>query len=181
MAIFRANDPMDSAFNPPPPTTPDADPPGLADIASFAINIGTTPIANFGGRITVESITLSFPTQYQNVRIMDAIPAVTQTPPPPATGDDIITPAEPREPRTATLNARMIVEVVIRSGERTITSNAVYEYTGGRFTDDPYGINSDVDDDATFNMVFVPSVPGIPGDPGGYGIWRMIRHEIIDW
>jgi len=30
-------------------------------------------------------------------------------------------------------------------------------------------------------MGFVLPVTGDPDDPGGYGIWRMVRHEVIGW
>jgi len=184
MAIFNANDPAHPAFVLPPPTTPEnLNPtnPGLAPIPNLEINVIGTPLENLGGRVTVERITLSFPDQF--VRINEAIP-----------GDDTITPAIPREPRTATLNASMIVEVVIRIdrlatdiiddddlGVRRITSIAVYEYTGGRFTEEPAGVpggepgddNGDENGYETFVMKFE--------SPSGYGIWRMVRHEIIDW
>jgi len=180
MAIFRANDP--SEFAPGVPV------PGLADITNMVINVDGTLLGNIGGRITVESVALSFPGQEQLVIINEAIPAVAQDPPNP-TGvtlppEDIITQFRPREPRTATLNASMIVEVVISSGDRTITSVAVYEYTGGRLTDDPTGAlaqNPPPPVIVTPPMVFVPAVIGVPSDPGGYGIWSMVRHEILDW
>jgi hypothetical protein len=175
MAIFEANDP--TAFT--PPLAPGVPAPGLADITDLIITLDGTPLEEFGGRITLESITITFPDQF--VSIFDAIPATAQVPAG-ATGDDIITHARPREPRTATVNASMIVEVTVRSVGRSITSIAVYEYTGGRLTDDPDGANSTVTENISFEMAFEkPAVFGGPDDRGGYGRWRMIRHEFIDW
>jgi hypothetical protein len=176
MAIFNANDPEHDNFVEPPPSTPlNPNPanPGLADIENLEIRVDGTLIGALGGIITVESITLSFHDQF--IRIFDATPAVAQypqnpTPPaPPVPPEDIITPGVPREPRTATLNASMEVRVIISSGDRTITSIAVYEYTGGRLIE-----KSETSTDMEF-------VPAASGDPGGYGIWRMVRHEIIEW
>jgi hypothetical protein len=178
MAIFRANDPADENYR--LPLSPGEASPGLADITDLKVTLDGIPFENFGGRITLESITITFP--YQFVTITDAIPATLQDPPPPATGADIIVPARPREPRTATVNAGMIVEIVVRSVGRSITSIAVYEYTGGRLTDDPEGDRSGVTTDTIFEMEF--EKPGIfsgPDDRGGYGRWRMVRHEFIDW
>ena len=202
-AIFRANDPLDAAYAQftPDPTLenpyPDPIATGLLPITDLTILIDGAQIAVPGGRITVENITLSFPEQFVNIN--DAIPAVPQFPPPPASGADIITPAEPREPRTATLNASMVVEVEISSGNRTITSIAVFEYIGGRLTDNPTGVPTFINPTNPPPMQFVPSVPGTPpiepedpedpedtgtpgtpGYSGGYGIWRMVRHEVID-
>jgi hypothetical protein len=66
----------------------------------------------------------------------------------------------------------MVVEVVVYSGSRTITSIAVYEYNGGRLTDDPEGEHIDFDEDTSFEMFFADD---------GYGIWRLVRHEVIGW
>jgi hypothetical protein len=177
MAIFRANDPADPDFV--LPSSPGEPNPGFADITDMQITLDGISLADFGGRITLESITITFPNQL--VSITEAVPAIAQDPPG-ATGDNIITHARPREPRTATVNASMIVEVTVRSVGRSITSIAVFEYTGGRLTDDPDGANSGVTADLSFEMVFEkPALFSGPDDRGGYGRWRMVRHEFIDW
>jgi len=177
MAIFKANDPTDPSYVLPP--SPGEPSPGLADITDLVITLDGIPIENLGGTKTAESIIITFPDQI--VTITDAIPAIAQVPPG-ATGDNIITPGSPREPRTATLNASMVVEVTVRTLNRSITSIAVYEYTGGRLTDDPNGDRSAVTENITFAMEFEkPAAFGGPDDRGGFGSWRMVRHEIIDW
>jgi hypothetical protein len=160
MAILASNDEDDlDAYNVS----------GLSDI-ELDVTIDGTAIANFGGNITVQSVTLKFPDQFVN--IYPAIPEIPQFPPnPPGVtlpDDEIITKHVPREPKTATVNASMVVEVVISSGagNREITSIAVYEYTGGRFIEES---------EATHKMIFDED------DPDGFGVWEMVRHEIIGW
>ena len=177
MAIFDANDPRTYA-----PGVP-VSPLGSIDLDILISNTaapGTSILRNntFGNIIAVESITLSFPEQF--VSIQEAIPPVSPFPLG-ATGDEVITPARPREPRTASLNASMIVEVVISSGDRTITSTAFYEYTGGRLTDNPSSTPVYIDPPSPPDMKLIPAPSNPPYDPGGYVIWRMVRHEIIDW
>jgi hypothetical protein len=177
MAIYRANDPADPEYVLPP--SPGEPSPGLADITDLVVALDGIPLENFGGRITLERVTITFPNQLIN--ITEAIPAIAQDPPGAAPAN-IITHARPREPRTATLNASMIVEVVVSSVGRTITSISVFEYTGGRLTDDPDGANSTVTEDYIFEMAFVkPALFSGPDDRGGHGTWRMVRHEFIDW
>jgi hypothetical protein len=171
MAILQANDPEHPNFVPPPvspPGEPDQPNPGLGNL-NLAVSIGTSPtdttpipIADFGGLVTVRSITLSFP--LQEVDIQPAIAEVYPYPNPLPPGTDLITYPQPRVPRTAELkNASMIVEVEIRSGDRTITSRAEYAYSGGFFIEE----NS-----LTTDMIFET--------PNGYGTWRMIGHEIVN-
>jgi hypothetical protein len=178
MAIFRANDPTDTDYVHPPDDDEPA--PGLGDIP-LTIRIDDIPIGNFGARITVDSIILSFPNQF--VSIIEAIPYEPQFPPnnPPSIqlpDDEIITQRRWREPRTATVNASMVVEVVITSGDRTITSIAVYEYTGGRLAD--YPISTDYEPSTT-KMEFLHAVGYPYNTPCGYGTWSMIRYEIANW
>jgi len=75
----------------------------------------------------------------------------------------------PKIPRTATVNARMVVDVVVAARDRHITSRAVYEYKNGRLIgiDNIYGNI----DDPEFLMRF---------EPDGYGIWELVSYEIID-
>jgi len=184
MAIFKVNDPTPQI----PPLAPSVVTALQAlfnDGAELGILFDGTSILgvnnHIGGRlITVQSITLSFP--YQIVNINEAIPGIPDNYPSGSTGDNIITHMRQREPRTATVNASMEVRVEIVSGDRTITSIAVYEYTGGRLTDTPSGVRWD--DPPPLPMVFVPVVTGLPGypnEPGGYGTWSMVRYEIPNW
>jgi hypothetical protein len=75
----------------------------------------------------------------------------------------------PREPRTASVNMRMIVTVeiaVVRSGaERTITSWAIYEYTGGELSDEVHWLYNHTGNESG-PMEFVAD-----------GEWRLLRHE----
>jgi len=164
MAIFNANDGDGAGL----PTTTKEDE-GLILVHS----IDNLPITPLGSRIILESIKLSFPEQIIS-HIHGPEPYEPQYPPPPATGDEIITPERERVPRTAKLNASMIVEVIIRSGDRRITSIAFYRYTDGELSDDPDEMYSRVkeEDIPPLDMVFVP---------GEFGRWEMIRHEVIDW
>jgi hypothetical protein len=171
MEIFRTNDPTDPGHI--PPLAPGVPAPGLTGDRPLEVWIDGLPIGNFGPRITVDSITLSFPEQFVN--IMEAIPYIPLYPSG-ATGENVITQERLRVPRTATLNASMVVEIVITSGERTITSIAVYEYTGGRLTEYPFVPTYNL---ASTTMRFVLSA-GYAA-PGGYGEWNMVRHEIIGW
>ena len=181
MAIFNAND----------PDNPSYDPNGLEDITfgtytetgsdSFRILIDGVQIGNLGGRVNVVGIRFSFPEQHVAIRdAVDYIPQELDDGIPPG----IITWEQDREPRAATVNARLEVELAIRSGGaggRVITSVAVYEYTGGRLTDDPLGDFTKVEVvPPDLSMVFEPPDPLDPNDIGGYGEWRLVRYEIID-
>ena len=75
----------------------------------------------------------------------------------------------PRIPRTAAVNARMVVDVVIAARDRHITSRAVYEYKNGRLIE--IENTSGGIDDPDYLMIF---------EPGGYGIWELVSYEIID-
>jgi hypothetical protein len=182
MAIFNANDPDNPSYNPN----------GLEDITfgtytetgsdSFRISIDGVPIENLGGRVNVVGIKFTF--HEQHIIIRDAVDYILQDPPG-ATGDGIITWEQDREPRTAIINAGMEVELAIRSGGaqgRVITTVSLYEFTGGRLTDDPDGLyDKGVPPGENPSMEFErPLDPLDPNDIGGYGEWRLVRYEIID-
>lgn len=161
MAAYKANDPdLAGSYQ----AT------GLADIPlSVSIDHG---VDLGSGNIKVESITLSLPEQ--NVIITPPVPAVYTE-----VYDEEGNLAErildtPREPKTATVNAAMTVTVEINAKGKTITSRALYEYTGGKLADDPdaQGVtHTRVESDAVFEMTFTSD---------GYGKWRLIKHENVD-
>lgn len=161
LAIYKANDDELAASY---------DPAGLTDIPlSVSLDSG---VDLAGGTIKVQSITLSFPEQ--NVIIMPPVPAV-YTDLYDDEGEFIERTCDaPREPKTATVNATMIVTVEINVKGKTITSRAVYEYTGGKLADDPDAggaVHAEVDDDSVFEMTFTSD---------GYGKWRLIKYENVD-
>jgi len=138
---------------------------GLGD-SELELLISGTNIDTMGGLVTVESIMLRFQSadeQRQGIRIRDPIPPVT------VIGDP--NPIVPGEPKTATMSARLIVEVEIsargwggNATSRTVTSRAVYDFTGGRLT--------------------AKDTPAFPGemefDVGGFGQWELVSYEVID-
>jgi len=82
-------------------------------------------------------------------------------------GTDYYTPE--RVPRTATINARMVVDIEITArdlrlngSDRHIVSRAVYEYKNGRLSD-----------------VLEAGVMQFD-EPDGFGIWELVSYEIID-
>jgi hypothetical protein len=119
-------------------------------------------------------ITLSFPVQ--EVFIMPAIPGIQPIPAitDPGTGEVLVpfTPGVLREPKTATVNATMIVTVRIDAGSRFVTSRAIYEYVDGRLSDDP---------DREWGFDNPPVPPLMDFEAGGYGKWELIRYEHIDF
>jgi len=156
MAVYKANDP-DLTMSPL----------GLADM-QLVIELGNEGILE-SGNIKVDSITLSFPEQ--NVVITPPAAAIYTSVYNDA--DDITgkTLSSPREPKTATVNAAMVVTVEINAKGKITTSRAIYEYTGGMLTDDPEGEFSNEENGDAQEMGFAD---------GGYGEWRLIKHENID-
>ena len=119
--------------------------------------------------IYVESIMLSFPEQ--QVQIQESIPAILMEPQPGATEVEMMEDI-PREPKTATVDAHMMVTVRINIKGNQMISRAYYEYSGGMLSDDPEG-------------KFVNYIEGEPDGPGEMvitevGEWRMIRHEKVE-
>lgn len=175
MAVYKAND---SELNDAMGMGPFL-PGGLSNIQ---LDIGGVNIES--GNVRMERVLLSFP--QQEVHIRDAIPAIYRidydydpvtgisTPRPPVL-------VSPRIPRTATINATMVVTVDITVGSgaeaRIITSRAFYEYTGGRLSDDPNGTHSGAETATPVipvpEMVFDTSLPGNTA----YGEWRLVRYE----
>lgn len=157
-AVYEAND---------PDLTLSYSPAGLADIP-LEVNINNG-VDLKSGNISVESITLSFPEQ--NVIITPPVPAVYEN----IYDDENLigrTLASAREPQTATVDAKMVVTVEINAKGKITTTRAIYEYTGGKFSDDPDGTSHAGDESgARFDMVFTSD---------GYGKWRLIKHENID-
>jgi len=82
-----------------------------------------------------------------------------------------------RVPRTASLSARMVVTVtvevesatVLRNDSRIITSQAVYEYSGGVFSDETVENTNVEDPDIVFPMAFTE-----------FGEWKMVSYEIVE-
>jgi len=163
-AIYEANDPSNNAYNVN----------GLQDtlLAVLIAEVGEEPINlnTLPGNVRIQSITLSFPEQF--VSINPAIPAFYE--------EGSSTPLFERQPKSATVNASMVVEIEIdRVGgttARTIITRALYQFTGGRLLE--------VGD--TGAMEFIPEVLPDPlviddeGTPGGFGEWRLINYETVD-
>jgi hypothetical protein len=151
-AIYRAND---SYYSTEYSTN------GLDKIElEIAIGSGVIPdVHDNDNLVWVDSITLSFP--HQNVIVKPAIPmipAVTEV----IDGNPVvISPEIPRVPKSATVNARMVVDVVIGTRNRTVTSRAVYDYTGGILSEVSYA----------GAMQFVTN---------GYGKWSLVSHENVN-
>ena len=162
-AIYEANDPY---------VMLSANPEGLDEI-TMDVSVGGVDLKDGGfGSIKLQSITLSFPRHEQIVIITPPIPAIwSPAVHDPDTGVQISpkTLARPREPKTATVNATMIVTVKIDAGDRIVTSRAFYEYTGGELSDDPDDIYEEVDTTEVFPMVFTD-----------YGRWELINYEKAD-
>lgn len=153
-ALYEANDPLlPSSFNPA----------GLEKIDIDDISVTNLPDITTGD-IKIQSVTLSFPDQ--SVVFTDPIAAINDA--------GVLT---PRKPRTATVDATMIVTVEINARGRTSISRATYVYTGGKMSDDQNGDHEDEEDeDAVFPMEFLDD--GVGDD--GYGEWRLIRHENME-
>jgi len=105
---------------------------------------------------TVESIALEIP--FQDVRFAGPVDAVPETIPPTA-----------RIPKTATINAQMIINVIVeiesaslREAPRLITTVATYEFRGGLLSDED--TNSEIGE-----MKFVD-----------FGKWELMSYEIIE-
>jgi len=108
-------------------------------------------------------VTLKFP--MQTVHITPAVPEM------PELGIE-------RVPRTAFLNARMIVEVIVTVGTgnnaRVLTTQATYEYSGV-MTDD--GDWNDEAEPSVGTMSFEKTNPNDYADPGR---WVMVSYEISE-
>jgi len=137
------------------------------DITDIIISIDGDPIFDSSvdpadtitNLIRIGDITIKFPF----IDIVDS-PAVYFD-----RGDDLE--QERIKPRTATMNARMIVELDVTARDRKITSRATYEYTNGRLSDEPL-IGDDVGaPDYEYIMRF---------EPDGFGEWNLVSYEVID-
>ena len=80
------------------------------------------------------------------------------------------------KPRTATINARMVVEIEVTardlradSNDRRVLSRATYEYKNGRMIGIP--VSDGLDEDPDYLMVY---------EPDGYGTWELVDYEIVD-
>jgi len=167
-AIYKANDPF---YN----SDYEEGENNLKPVDDFWVLIDDIEINEFIGTgvVFLESISISFPEQI--VEISNPSPAIFED----GSTTEVLVPFF-RTPKTATMNARMIVEIVIviesDASERTITSRAIYQFTGGRLSDDKDGDHSnvgvDVDGNAIeFEMEFLPD---------GYGEWRLVSYETVD-
>jgi len=113
------------------------------------------------------TITLSF--LYRDVQITEGSDSIPEIPGFTDEDGNIIEPVPevPGIPGTATIKAGMTVTVIIetdgliRDESRLITTQAVYEYQGGKLTESPA---------APPTMIF---------EPDGYGTWSMFSYEII--
>ena len=163
-AIYKANDADYNGI--PNPVNPGKFI-GLANITDFNIRIDGININSIDNHMNT-IITFEFPNQLVNIKPFKPMEEGEST----VDGEEIF-PKRDREPKTATINASMIVRVVVTAGveERSITSIAYYEFTGGILTDDPY--NSYGNDQS---LVLKP----MEFAPGEYGEWRLVRREIID-
>ena len=171
MAIYDAYDAYHDYYKNPAPLPPAPDD-GLAPII-LTVSVDGNSIDPPGGLITVERIELSFPFRFSEsdslITINPAVPAVTIYDP--VTDADIED--SPRQPKTVTMSAIMEVRVDIavrglggNVQPRTVTSIAVYEYTGAKLTE--IGITGDME----FEVV------GFGAD--AFGTWELIRYEVID-
>lgn len=139
----------------------------LGDI-EMDVSVGGTDLTGDDiGKIRLEGITLSFPDQ--EVSIRQPIPAIYST-----TYDDEGEPAGKvcvayREPKVASVNASMIITVIIKANDRFITSRAFYSYTNGELSDDPDGEHQEVATTEVFDMIFTD-----------YGKWELIKYEKAD-
>jgi hypothetical protein len=149
-----------------------ANPRGIEDL-TVDVSVGGADLKGDGfGKIKLDSITLSFPRYDQVVVITPPIPAVYSPEVRDPDTNALISSrslAFAREPKTATVNASMIVTVKIDAGDRIITSRAFYEYTGGELSDDPDGDYEGVDTMEVFPMIFTD-----------YGRWELIKYEKAD-
>jgi len=94
-------------------------------------------------------------------------------------GDDVVDtiPAVQRVPKTVTVNAELVVTVVVRAGgaglgvERYVSTRAVFEYWGGILSDDPGGIYLNTADQN------LPDEMDLQIQE--FGTWSMISYEVI--
>jgi len=162
MRIYLTNDPDFSG---------DA---GIDDEIEIKIEFDGDDLDLYDGNVKLESVTVSFPTEWQSVIIDPAIPAyIPEYIPATPTDTDIELPRD-RVPKSARMSAEMLVTVRIIIGEgtsreRTVISRATYRYTGGELSDDPDSDHHDNDEpDFSPPMQFVD-----------YGEWRLLRHEKV--
>lgn len=98
--------------------------------------------------LEIESLVFSFPMDKQNVNIFPAIDGVSDT-------------GIPRIPKTAEINITLAVKSKVKSDNKTLTTVATYEFTGGRLSD------------------FNPANPQAAGTMAiiDSGEWRLISYE----
>ena len=65
----------------------------------------------------------------------------------------------------------MVVTVVIKAGDKFVSSRAIYEYTGGHLSD-----QKSVPGDDTY----YEGTEDLPMHIEKFGMWRFVRHEYID-
>jgi len=126
---------------------------GISDaiISIDGSDINSNDTLNPGGRYKVD-VKFEFPFQNQIFKESGPVEAV----------DDLFE----RIPRIVSLSFEMLVVVEISVKDRTITSRAVYEFTGGKFIEEP-GEDPGPDN----NMIFIPD---------DFTVWRLVRYEVID-
>lgn len=164
---------------------------GLLEDISLDIGFDEIGLEADNEKFEIKSITLSFPkTLNEMVIITLPVAAIYYPAEDTVSVDDEGNPYNivkgaygftSRVPKTATVNAIMIVTVEIAvkdknnsANDKIITSKATYEYTGGFFSDDPNGLHADNDTlGEEFKMELIP-------DNGKCGEWEMKKHEKVD-
>lgn len=146
MALLEANDPEASDYN--------TD--GLEEINLRVGNINFSTesinVHDTNSQVYIEDIILSFP--LQNITITAEVPEIPAI----MDGDTELSPKVDGIPRSASVNARMEVTVITGTQGRTITSLAIYEFTGGVLSE------------MSGAMQFTPE---------GYGKWSLISYDSI--
>jgi hypothetical protein len=130
---------------------------GLDDIELRIGQINGVDVHDPSNLAWVEDIVLSFPSEHQKIDLTPEVPEI-----PPQYDDDgtLLSPGAPGIPKTAAVDTRMEVTIAVSTRNRSITTRAVYEYTGGVLSED-----------ADELMRFLP---------GSFGIWRLVSYGNVD-
>jgi len=151
---------------------------------SVHININATPInPQIPSNLSIQKLTFSWLSH--DVRVVNAQPYIQGIP-----GDVdegiIEIPDVPRRPKTAVINATLIVtlDILAEKGigvtDRVITTIATYEYRDGLLTQEYDSEYDDKDEsmNTVYEMGFATEAMGY--DEDYYGTWTLITYETFD-